>query len=80
MLLVLDDLTAWDVVQPLLPKAKRFRMLVTTRKTFAGVRQLPLDVLTPPDSFALLKSLAGNERCEGQRADAERLRMTRPVQ
>ena len=73
VLIVLDDVTAWDVIQPLLPKAERFCTLITTRRTFRGVQPVRLDVLAAPDSFALLNSVAGGERCEGQRADAERL-------
>ncbi|MCL5096136.1 MAG: tetratricopeptide repeat protein [Candidatus Omnitrophica bacterium] len=73
VLLILDDLADWNVIQPFLPTSDRFRILVTTRKTFIGVQPVPLDVLAPTYSFALLKSLAGAERCEAQRTDAERL-------
>ena len=73
VLVVVDDLTAWDVLEPCLPRAKRFTILITTRKTFAGVQSVPLDVLAPADAFALLKSLAGVKRCEEHRIEAEGL-------
>lgn len=73
VLLILDDATHWDYVDPYLPKSDRFHVLVTTRQTFTGIQPIDLDVLPPGDALDLLKSLAGEARCEAQKADAENL-------
>jgi len=72
VLLVLDDVVDWPALQPHLPSADRFRILITTRQEFSGVQPVPLDVLQPPFDFELLEKLVG-PRCEAQRADAEQL-------
>jgi len=73
VLLVLDDVTDWKSLQDYLPKSERFRRLITTRHQFTGVQSITLDVIQPPADLELLASLAGQERCAAQAAEARRL-------
>lgn len=66
VLLVLDDVTNYkQQVQPYLPESSRFKVLITTRERLGKpIVTLDLEVLTPAEALALLKSLLSNERVE----------------
>ncbi|AFY30725.1 Tetratricopeptide TPR_1 repeat-containing protein [Calothrix sp. PCC 7507] len=58
VLLVLDDVSDYEEIQPYLPpSSSRFKVLMTTRQYFGGVKQLSLEVLQPEAALDLLKSL-----------------------
>jgi tetratricopeptide (TPR) repeat protein/transcriptional regulator with XRE-family HTH domain len=65
MLVVLDNAFAADQVRPLLPGSPSCLVLVTSRDDLAGLvardgaRRVDLDVLSPPDALALLRTLIG---------------------
>ncbi|OZH52174.1 hypothetical protein AFK68_26100 [Hydrocoleum sp. CS-953] len=63
-LLIYNDVTDYESqVKPFLPPDSRFRVLLTTRKSFGkAFRELPLDVLKPLAAMELLKSILGRER------------------
>ncbi|MDJ0556737.1 MAG: tetratricopeptide repeat protein [Microcoleaceae cyanobacterium MO_207.B10] len=63
-LLIYNDVTDYKTqVKPFLPPDSRFRVLLTTRKSFGkAFRELPLDVLKPLAAMELLKSILGKER------------------
>ncbi|NEP04223.1 MAG: tetratricopeptide repeat protein [Okeania sp. SIO4D6] len=64
-LLIYNDVTDYKTqVKPFLPPDfSRFRVLLTTRKSFGkAFRELPLDVLPPLAAMQLLKSILGRDR------------------
>ncbi|MGD1808049.1 DUF2225 domain-containing protein [Dapis sp. BLCC M126] len=63
-LLIYNDVTDYQTqVKPFLPPDSRFRVLLTTRKSFGkAFRELPLDVLKPLAAMELLKSILGRDR------------------
>ncbi len=63
-LLIYNDVTDYkNQVKPFLPPDSRFRLLLTTRKSFGkAFRELPLDVLKPLAAMELLKSILGRDR------------------
>ncbi|NES06402.1 MAG: tetratricopeptide repeat protein, partial [Okeania sp. SIO2F4] len=63
-LLIYNDVTDYKTqVKPFLPPDSRFRVLLTTRKSFGkAFRELPLDVLKPLAAMELLKSILGRDR------------------
>ncbi|MEU3795798.1 tetratricopeptide repeat protein [Streptomyces fructofermentans] len=71
LLVVLDNASSAEQVRPLLPGTPSCRVLVTSRDSLAslvsvhGAHRLVLDVLSPDDALALLRTLAG------ERVDAE---------
>ena len=73
-LIVFDDVTDYEQVQPFLPPGdKRFKVLFTTRKHFTTVEELRLDVLSEDEALELLEKLAGEESVQGQIGDAKAL-------
>ncbi|WP_205127317.1 tetratricopeptide repeat protein [Okeania hirsuta] len=77
-LLIYNDVTDYkSQVKPFLPPdLSRFRVLLTTRKSFGkAFRELPLDVLKPLAAMQLLKSILGRDRVlqEPQEAKAREL-------
>ena len=79
-LLVLDDVTDYPAVQPLLPRNPRFKVLLTARQIVPPpVGCLPLKVLKPEAALNLLRLTAGDlpenglGRIDAQLEDAEAL-------
>lgn len=79
-LLVLDDVTDYRAVQPLLPRNPRFKVLLTARQIVPSpVGCLPLKVLKPEAALNLLRLTAGDlpgkglGRIDAQLEDAEAL-------
>jgi tetratricopeptide (TPR) repeat protein len=74
VLLVLDDVGEYAQVKPYLPKASRFKVLLTSRQSFgSSIKQLSLDVLQPDAALDLLRSLIGDERVKGEISQAKSL-------
>ncbi|XGV95306.1 MAG: tetratricopeptide repeat protein [Leptolyngbya sp. BL-A-14] len=75
VLLLLDDVTDYQQVEPFLPPLEpRFKVLLTTRRQLgASIRKLTLDALSPELSLALLRSLVGPQRLQAEAAIAEQL-------
>jgi tetratricopeptide (TPR) repeat protein len=72
-LVVLDDVTDYQAIEPYLPPADpRFKLLITTRLDLGStVQKVPLEELDENDAIALLESLVGAERVRSQLADAQ---------
>ncbi|MEN8447234.1 MAG: NB-ARC domain-containing protein, partial [Cyanobacteria bacterium J06555_13] len=69
VLLVFDNVTDYEALQPYLPPSNepRFKVLMTTRKRIGiSVHELQLDVLDEAAALYLLKALAGDERIQSQ--------------
>jgi DNA-binding SARP family transcriptional activator len=64
MLLVLDNATGVDQVQPLLPGTGESLVMITTRNRISlyGAHSVTLDVLSIPEAIALFTAIAG-DRC-----------------
>lgn len=63
MLLILDDVASEEQVRPLLSAVPGAFVLMTTRRTLAGLdgaRHLVLDVLKPKEALHLLQEIAGS--------------------
>jgi len=74
VLLVLDDMTDYQQVQPYLPASPRFKVLITTRERLGkSIAVLDLEVLEPAAALDLLKSLVGEERVAGELQAAREL-------
>ena len=74
-LLIWDDVTDYDAIQPYLPPGgDRFRVLLTTRRDLgASVRQLRLEVLSQAAALDLLRSFVTGDLIDSQLADAKAL-------
>jgi tetratricopeptide (TPR) repeat protein len=74
-LVILDDVTDYQAIEPYLPPADpRFKLLITTRLDLGrSVQKVPLEELDEDGSIALLESLVGAERVRSQLADAQTL-------
>ena len=76
-LLIYNDVTDYEnQVKPFLPPDSKFRVLLTTRKSFGkAFRELRLDVLPPLAAMELLRSIIGRDRVltEPQKAKAREL-------
>jgi NB-ARC domain len=72
-LVVLDDVTDYQVIEPYLPPADpRFKLLITTRLDLGStVRKIAIEELDEDSAIALLESLVGGERIRSQLADAQ---------
>jgi NB-ARC domain len=73
---VLDDVSEYEQVKPYLPtSSSRFKVLMTSRQYFGGIKQLSLDTLQPEAALELLKSLLKEtpERVEIELAVANQL-------
>ena len=74
VLIVIDDVNKeqdYGEIKPFLPTYSRFKVLMTSRIKFAGVSDLPLDVLPLSEAVALLEALAGSEQRIWERGAAE---------
>jgi NB-ARC domain len=74
-LVVLDDVTSYQAIEPYLPPADpRFKLLITTRLDLGStVQKVPLEELNEDGAIALLESLVGVERIRSQLADVQAL-------
>ncbi len=74
-LVVLDDVTDYQAIEPYLPPADpRFKLLITTRLDLGStVQKVPLEELDEDGAIALLESLVGGERIRSQLVDAQAL-------
>lgn len=76
VLVVLDDVTEYDEIEPYLPRVEpRFKVLMTTRIKRLGksIEPLLLDVLNEADALKLLISHVGEERIEQELDEAKKL-------
>ena len=75
VLVVLDDVTKYQDVQPYLPpNDPRFKVLITTRlRLGAPIKRLDLLVLTLKAALDLLRSYIGDERVDGELKIAEEI-------
>jgi tetratricopeptide (TPR) repeat protein len=75
-LLIYDNVEDYRDLRGFLPPetAGQFRVLITSRRQPAGdIKKLEIKVLSPGSALAVLRSLVGEARIEGQLADAEAL-------
>jgi NB-ARC domain len=74
-LIVLDDVTDYQAIEPYLPPADpRFKVLITTRLDLGrSVQKIAIEELDEDGAIALLESLVGVERVRSQLADAQAL-------
>jgi tetratricopeptide (TPR) repeat protein len=74
VLLILDDVTDYSQVQPYLPAATRFKVLLTTRLQLGrSFQQLALPILEEAAALDLLKSLTEADRIDRQSLEAKSL-------
>jgi tetratricopeptide (TPR) repeat protein len=74
VLIVIDNVNKeqdYGEIKPFLPTDARFKVLMTSRIKFAGVSDLPLDVLPLSEAVALLEALAGSDQRVWERGAAE---------
>ena len=74
VLIVIDNVNKeqdYGDIKPFLPTDARFKVLMTSRIKFAGVSDLPLDVLPLLEAVQLLEALAGSEQRGWERGAAE---------
>ena len=74
VLIVIDNVNKeqdYSEIKPFLPTDARFKVLMTSRIKFAGVSDLPLDVLPLSEAVQLLETLAGSEQRGWEREAAE---------
>jgi tetratricopeptide (TPR) repeat protein len=74
-LVVLDDVTDYQAIEPYLPPADpRFKLLITTRLDLGStVQKIAIEELDEDSAIALLESLVGGERVRSQLTDAQAL-------
>jgi tetratricopeptide (TPR) repeat protein len=74
-LVVLDDVTDYQAIEPYLPPADpRFKLLITTRLDLGrSVQKIAIEELDEDGAIALLESLVGVERVRSQLVDAQAL-------
>jgi tetratricopeptide (TPR) repeat protein len=74
-LVVLDDVTDYQAIEPYLPPADpRFKLLITTRLDLGStVQKIAIEELDEDSAIALLESLVGGERVRSQLVDAQAL-------
>jgi tetratricopeptide (TPR) repeat protein len=72
-LVVLDDVTDYQAIEPYLPPADpRFKLLITTRLDLGStVQKIAIEELDEDSAIALLESLVGGERVRSQLAEAQ---------
>jgi tetratricopeptide (TPR) repeat protein len=74
VLIVIDNVNKeqdYSDIKAFLPTDARFKVLMTSRIKFAGVSDLPLDVLPLSEAVQLLEALAGSEQRVWERGGAE---------
>ncbi|ABW32542.1 TPR repeat domain protein (plasmid) [Acaryochloris marina MBIC11017] len=75
VLVVLDDVTEFDAVEPYLPPSDpKFKVLLTTRLNLgSSVQSLSIEELDEESALALLETLVGPDRIQSQLEDAKTL-------
>jgi tetratricopeptide (TPR) repeat protein len=73
VLILLDDASSEDQVQPLVPDSPTCLVLATSRHRLTGLPTVHLDVFPPADSLALLRRSAGEARIDADPASAARI-------
>jgi tetratricopeptide (TPR) repeat protein len=73
VLVVLDDVNDYPKVEPYLPRASRFKVLITTRLQLDLPQSLTLDVLDESAALELLREWIGEEKINHELADAKEL-------
>ena len=74
VLIVIDNVNKeqdYRDIQPYLPTETRFKVLLTSRIKFAGVSDVPLEVLPLSEAVLLLETLAGSDQRVWERGAAE---------
>jgi tetratricopeptide (TPR) repeat protein len=74
VLIVIDNVNKeqdYGEIKPFLPTDARFKVLMTSRIKFAGVSDLPLDVLPLSEAVQLLETLAESDQRAWERGAAE---------
>jgi tetratricopeptide (TPR) repeat protein len=74
VLIVIDNVNKeqdYGDIKPFLPTDARFKVLMTSRLKFAGMSDLPLDVLPLSEAVALLEALAESEQRVWEQGAAE---------
>jgi NB-ARC domain len=76
-LIVLDDVTDYQAIEPYLPPADpRFKLLITTRSDLGStVQKVPREELDEDGAIAFLESLVGEERVRFSSGDATRTQL-----
>jgi tetratricopeptide (TPR) repeat protein len=74
-LVVLDDVTDYQAIEPYLPPADpRFKLLITTRLDLGStVQKVAIEELDKDSAISLLESLVGGDRIRSQLANAQAL-------
>jgi len=74
-LIILDDVTSLDGCREFLPRANRFRVLMTTRvrNLDPNIEEISLDVLSPEFALKLLTKLVGQKRVQKEPEVANQL-------
>jgi tetratricopeptide (TPR) repeat protein len=74
-LVVLDDVTDYQAIEPYLPPSDpRFKLLITTRSQLgSSVKDFPVEELDEDSAIALLESLVKDGRIQAQADDAKAL-------
>jgi tetratricopeptide (TPR) repeat protein len=74
-LIVLDDVTDYQAIEPYLPPADpRFKLLITTRLDLGStVQKVAIEELDEDSAIVLLESLVGGDRIRSQLAEAQAL-------
>jgi NB-ARC domain len=74
-LVVLDDVTDYQAIEPYLPPPDpRFKLLITTRSQLgSSAKDFPVEELDEDSAIALLESLVGCDRIQAQADDAKAL-------
>ena len=74
-LIVLDDVTSLEGCGEFLPKANRFRVLITTRarNLDPNIEEISLNVLSPKEALELLTALVGQKRIEKEQQTSQQL-------
>lgn len=75
VLVVLDDVTEFDAIEPYLPPSDpKFKVLLTTRlKLGSSVQSLSIEELDDENALTLLETLVGSDRIQSQLEDAKTL-------
>lgn len=75
VLIVLDDVTSLEGCRDVLPRANRFRVLMTTRSRNldSNIEEISLDVLSPDEALEFLTKLVGTLRVQKELEVAKEL-------
>ncbi|MFG6100923.1 tetratricopeptide repeat protein [Leptothoe sp. EHU-05/26/07-4] len=73
VLIIIDDITDYEVIKGYLPAGKpRFKVLLTTRfRLGASIQKITIDSLSEQEALAILETLIGKERVHAEIGDAK---------